>query len=507
MSTHPTTNSNKREASEMISAASSSVGKRSAISSRQRGTIHTLLSRPSPFGNESGTLPIGEFPPNDESSSSANGSSSSSFGESEALKSLRGSKILVVGAGGLGCEILKDLGMLGGVVSEVVVIDLDTIDVTNLNRQFLFRQKDVGHSKADVAAKFINERCPWMKVVPYHGKIQDKCADFYRQFKVVISGLDNVEARRLVVMYVLWFSTVQLGYNISHIPFFSSLQRWLNGMINNLVEFDSDGDPIPETIIPLIDGGTEGFSGQSRLILPRITSCFECSLDSFAPTTAVPLCTIAETPRIPEHCIAYAYVLQFPKEFPDRKLDADSPNDMKWVYERALERAEKFGIGGVTYMLTLGVVKNIIPAVASTNAIVSAVCVNEAIKVLSFCSQSLNTYMMYMGSAGIYSHTFVYDQKETCPVCTTHTHRLSLQGSTTLNALLQKLCDGELRLKSPSVTSSTKTLYMRKPVALEKATRQNLDKPLKELFSSGEELTITDPVFHDTSLSVIVTFE
>ena len=64
-------------------------------------------------------------------------------------------------------------------------------------------------------------------------------------------------------------------------------------MINNLVEFDDDGDPMPETIIPILDGGTEGFSGQARLILPRITSCFECSLDAFAPSAAVPLCTIA----------------------------------------------------------------------------------------------------------------------------------------------------------------------------------------------------------------------
>mgnify|MGYP003921769005 FL=1 len=72
----------------------------------------------------------------------------------------------------------------------------DTIDVTNLNRQFLFRSKDVGESKAAVASRFINERCPWMNVVPYHGKIQDKDSDFYKQFKVVISGLDNVEARR-----------------------------------------------------------------------------------------------------------------------------------------------------------------------------------------------------------------------------------------------------------------------------------------------------------------------
>ena len=284
-----------------------------------------------------------------------------------------------------------------------------------------------------------------------------------------------------------------------------------------------------ETIIPLIDGGTEGFSGQSRMILPRITSCFECSLDAFTPSAAVPLCTIAETPRIPEHCIAYAYVLQWPKEFPDRKLDADSPDDMKWVHSKAVERAEKFGIEGVTYMLTMGVVKNIIPAVASTNAIVSAVCVNEAIKVLSFCSQSLNTCechrllfvlptstyvnltyrvdMMYMGSDGIYSHTFVYERKENCPVSSSAMHKMSVPSSTTLNALIQQLCDGEFRLKAPSITSSENTLYMRKPMALEKATRKNLDKTLKDLISDGEELTVTDPVFPDTSLGLVIKFE
>ena len=365
-------------------------------------------------------------------------------------------------------------------IPNVDVIDLDSIDVTNLNRQFLFRQKDVGSSKAQVAAKFINERCPWMKVTPHHGKIQDKDLNFYRSFNCVISGLDNIEAR-----------------------------RWLNATVCSLVELDEDGDPNPETIIPIVDGGTEGFSGQARVILPRITSCFECSLDSFPPQKTFPLCTVAETPRLPEHCIAYAFTIQWPTEFPDKKLDSDSPDDMKWVYEKALVRSRKYDIEGVTYMLTMGVVKNIIPAVASTNAIVSAACVNETVKLLTFCSQTLNTYMMYMGSSGVYSHTFVYEKKDECPVCSASVRKMQVSPKMTLNELLQTLCDGDLRLQAPSVTAaaSGKTLYMQRPPVLQKITKPNLDKKLIDLIQDGEELTITDPMFPGTSLGLSVFFE
>lgn len=429
----------------------------------------TLMSRPSRFANETGALPIGEFEPK---AFGGNATTTADLPDS----ALTRSKILVVGAGGLGCEILKDLAMSG--MPNVHVIDLDTIDVTNLNRQFLFRQKDVGSSKAKVAANFINSRCPWMKVVAHHGKIQDKDPSFYKSFNVIISGLDNVEAR-----------------------------RWLNATVVGLVDMDEDGDPDPTTIIPIIDGGTEGFSGQARVILPRITSCFECSLDAFPPQRSFPLCTIAETPRRPEHCIAYAFILEWPKQFPDKKLDKDSPEDMKWVYEKALERAKKYNIEGVTYMHTMGVVKTIIPAVASTNAIISATCVGEAVKLLTFCSQTLNTYMMYMGGEGVYSHTFVYERKPDCAVSGQKTHKIELSKEATLNELIQLLKEGSLRLGMPSMTTTDKTLYMQKPPALEKATRKNLDKPVSSLIDAGEHIVVTDPLLQSINLSIAISFQ
>lgn len=71
-------------------------------------------------------------------------------------------------------------------------------------------------------------------------------------------------------------------------------------------------------------------------------------------------------------------VIQWSKENPwGVAIDGDDPQHISWIYEKAMERASQFNITGLTYRLVQGVVKNIIPAVASTNAVIAAVCANE----------------------------------------------------------------------------------------------------------------------------------
>lgn len=425
-------------------------------------TLRRFCSLSSDFGNETGLLANGEYEP-----------SADLF---DRVRST--SRILVIGAGGLGCEILKDLAMLG--FQYIDVIDMDTIDLTNLNRQFLFRKKDIGQSKAKVASEFIANRVDGCIVTPHFCKIQDKDETFYRQFNIIISGLDNIEAR-----------------------------RWLNSLLVNMIQFDSDGEIKVESIIPLIDGGTEGFNGQARVILPRITSCFECSIESFPPQKNFPMCTIAETPRLPEHCIAYAYMMEWDRVFPDKKLDKDEMTHMQWIYERALERATTFGIEGVTYFKTLGVVKNIIPAIASTNCIIAACCVNEAFKLLTFASQTMNTYYMYMGSQGIYTTTFEYGKLDGCIVCgdASVARSISIPMSMTLREFIDKLCnDPILQLKKPSLTGESMTLYMTNPPSLEESLRPNLNKYMSTLVQEEEVIIVTDRILSNVSLNIKVKF-
>ncbi|TVY32666.1 NEDD8-activating enzyme E1 catalytic subunit [Lachnellula subtilissima] len=381
-------------------------------------------------------------------------------------------RLKVLGAGGLGCELLKDLALSG--FKDIHVIDMDTIDVSNLNRQFLFRHSDVGKSKAEVAARFVEKRVKGVSITPHNCKIQDKDEDFYMQFNIVICGLDSIEAR-----------------------------RWMNSTLINLADPEN-----PESYKPLIDGGTEdcqvpglstqlGFKGQSRVVFPTITSCLECQLDMHAPRQAVPLCTLATIPRQPEHCIEWAHIIAWEQEQPFPKLDNDDPEHITWLYKKALARAEEFKISGVTYSLTQGVVKNIIPAIASTNAIIAASCCNEAFKIATQTNPSLGfeeNYMMYSGNDSIYTYTFKHEKKDDCPVCGQLARDLEVDPNFTLQEFIESLAErSEAQLKKPSIRAESHTLYMQSPVSLEEMTRPNLKKKIGELVGNGDEIAVTDP--------------
>ena len=220
-------------------------------------------------------------------------------------------KILVVGAGGLGCEMIKCLAMSGFKV--VHVIDMDTIDLSNLNRQFLFSSEDIGKPKAEAAVQSVMNRVPGLQYVAHFNKIQDFDDEFYLQFNIVICGLDSVAARR-------WMNSTILNIALQH-----------------------------ESIIPMLDGGTEAFKGHCRVIIPTKTACIECNMDLYPPQQNYPLCTIANTPRLPEHCVEYAKIVLWPKEHPfgeGVEVEGDDPRHIAWLYKTAVERAKTYNIPG-----------------------------------------------------------------------------------------------------------------------------------------------------------------
>jgi len=226
-------------------------------------------------------------------------------------------------------------------------------------------------------------------------------------------------------------------------------------------------------------------------------------LDAFPPQVNYPICTIANTPRLPEHCIEWAHLIQWPKEFKETKFDADNAEHMKWMFETAIKRAEEFNITGVTFRLTQGVVKNIIPAIASTNAIIAAAEANEAFKIATNVSEYLNNYMMYNGVDGVYTYTFDYAKKESCPVCGTSETTFEVSPHLKLEQFMELLAqDSRYQLKKPSIRTPGKSLYMQAPLPLQEATKMNLEKPLNELVAEGDVLDITDPSLPNIAVNI-----
>ncbi|SCV04416.1 LANO_0G10066g1_1 [Lachancea nothofagi CBS 11611] len=300
--------------------------------------------------------------------------------------------ILVLGAGGLGCEILKNLALQG--IPTIHVVDMDTIELTNLNRQFLFRENDIGKPKADVAAQYINDRHLTgfggrpIRVTPHFQDLTLFSDTFLEQFTLVISGLDSIEARRAI------------NSRLVRITFESKFQK----------------------CIPLVDGGSDGFKGHCKVIIPGFAACYECSLATLpAETESYPLCTVANNPRLPEHVIEYLLSVQWAEAHPGQDFDYADGASFQWLMSNSLERAERFNIDAskLTPQFVLGVVKNIVPSVASTNAIIAAQCCNEASKLLynEYDVERSKNFLVYNGEDGCFAHSFVHERLPTCLVC------------------------------------------------------------------------------------------
>ena len=224
----------------------------------------------------------------------------------------------MVGAGGIGCELLKTLVLSG--FEDIEMIDLDTIDVSNLNRQFLFRKRHVGMSKAkvsllpdprspranlfksiekvptsstnlspphvphQVARETVLKFRPDARIIAHHGNVKDTSfdVDFIRSFHVVLNGLDNLEARKHVNRLCL------------------------------------------AAEVPLVESGTTGYLGQVTTHVRGTTACFECNPKPVPKSH--PICTLRDTPDKPIHCVVYAADLLFPRLFsndPNAKSDLD----------------------------------------------------------------------------------------------------------------------------------------------------------------------------------------
>ena len=184
-------------------------------------------------------------------------------------KILSEKRILIVGAGGLGCELLKLLVING--FKQISIIDMDKIERSNLNRQFLFDHSSIGKYKSEIAVEKVKEfrQDHSLNIKSYVGNIKDenKFGDkFYSNFDLVLNALDNNDAR----------------YYINSICF--------------------------KLNIPFINSGSEGIYGIVNWHIRGLTPCFACQR-IIKEEDVIPICSIRLRPEKLEHSVAWAKIL------------------------------------------------------------------------------------------------------------------------------------------------------------------------------------------------------
>ncbi len=192
--------------------------------------------------------------------------------------------IFMIGAGALGCEFLKEFALMGISTNngKTIVTDNDNIEVSNLNRQFLFRRENVGSSKSKTSCQVIKKMNQSFNCFDLQSRVgaenehifNDK---FWLEQDFVINAVDNVNARKYIDNMCTWYGR------------------------------------------PLIDSGTLGTKAHIQLVIPNVTSCYNDSQDP--PEESVPMCTLHNFPSMIEHCIEWGRA-HFSENFSDIINDA-----------------------------------------------------------------------------------------------------------------------------------------------------------------------------------------
>jgi len=185
-------------------------------------------------------------------------------------KALGDMKLFLVGAGALGCEFLKCFAMMGiccGAGGKATVTDMDRIEISNLNRQFLFRQDDIRKPKSQTAAKAALAMNPELKVSSLEVRVGNDTEEtfddqFWESLDGVVNALDNIQARMYVDSRCVWFGK------------------------------------------PLLESGTLGTKANVQVVLPYRTQSYGDSQDP--PEESIPLCTLKHFPHAIEHTIEWA---------------------------------------------------------------------------------------------------------------------------------------------------------------------------------------------------------
>ncbi len=192
------------------------------------------------------------------------------LGSDAVVQKIQNSKVFMVGCGAIGCEMLKNLALLGSACAEglVTITDNDLIEKSNLNRQFLFRPRDIRKPKSQTAADSIVKINPDMKIKVFQEKVcpqteKETFTDsFFVDQDVCLNALDNVEARRYMD----------------------------SRCVTNQVA--------------LLESGTLGTKGHVQTIIPHLSESYTTQQD---PTDeSVPYCTLKSFPSSIEHCIQWA---------------------------------------------------------------------------------------------------------------------------------------------------------------------------------------------------------